>query len=199
MSASSKRMLLMRALPLALLAIASLSAWLVPGLLGVPSLFDSIVVIVWLAAMAVLLIDLLRRDRRRRRYLRTIYIDRARHQAFSPAAGMISYVAGDDLLDAMTVALVNTDQAKIAEPPSEFAPTTVVETTEFSFVHDASANAAPVMRADDVTVNRWEGRVIDLASDRERAFSSPFDLEDIFYTRSFAYPIADPSPAALRA
>lgn len=200
MSVSSKRMLFTRLLPLALLSLASLAAWLVPGLLGMPSSLDSLVVIVWVVAMVLLLVDSLRRDRKRRRFLRTFYIDRNRRQAFNPALGLISYRAGDDLLDAMTVALANSDGGGHAEPPKDFVPTTVVETTEFSFVNDASASAtAPVRHADDVTVNRWEGRIIDLVSDREREFSSPFDLEDVFYARSAVHSIPDPFPLAARA
>ena len=173
MSVSSKRMLLTRLLPLALLSLASLAAWLVPGLLGMPSSLDSLVVIVWVVAMVLLLVDSLRRDRKRRRFLRTFYIDRNRHQAFNPALGLISYRAGDDLLDAMTVALANSDGGGHAEPPKDFVPTTVVETTEFSVVNDVS--------------------------DREREFSSPFDLEDVFYARSAVHSIPDPFPLAARA
>ena len=71
MSVSSKRMLLTRLLPLALLSLASLAAWLVPGLLGMPSSFDSLVVILCVVAMVMLLVDSQRRDRNRRRFLRT--------------------------------------------------------------------------------------------------------------------------------
>lgn len=198
MSSSSKRMLLTRFAPLALLSLVSLAAWLVPGLLGAPSSLDSIVVAIWAVAMALLLIDSLRRDRKRRRFLRTFYIDRNKHQAFSPGVGLISYVTGDDLLDAMTVALANVDGGSRIEPPKDFAPTTVVETSEFSFVNDASS-AKPIRHADEVTVNRWEGRIIDLVSDREREFTSPFDLEDAFQARTSVNPIPDLSPVALRA
>lgn len=198
MSSSSKRMLLTRFAPLALLSLVSLAAWLVPGLLGAPSSPDSIVVAIWAVAMALLLIDSLRRDRKRRRFLRTFYIDRNKHQAFSPGVGLISYVTGDDLLDAMTVALANVDGGSRIEPPKDFAPTTVVETSEFSFVNDASS-AKPIRHADEVTVNRWEGRIIDLVSDREREFTSPFDLEDAFQARTSVNPIPDLSPVALRA
>ncbi len=198
MSSSSKRMLLTRFAPLALLSLVSLAAWLVPGLLGAPSSLDSIVVAIWAVAMALLLIDSLRRDRKRRRFLRTFYIDRNKHQAFSPGVGLISYVTGDDLLDAMTVALANVDGGSRIEPPKDFAPTTVVETSEFSFVNDASS-AKPIRYADEVTVNRWEGRIIDLVSDREREFTSPFDLEDAFQARTSVNPIPDLSPVALRA
>ena len=198
MSSSSKRMLLTRFAPLALLSLVSLAAWLVPGLLGAPSSLDSIVVAIWAVAMALLLIDSLRRDRKRRRFLRTFYIDRNKHQAFSPGVGLISYVTGDDLLDAMTVALANVDGGSRIEPPKDFAPTTVVETSEFSFVNDASS-AKPIRHADEVTVNRWEGRIIDLVSDREREFTSPFDLEDAFQARTSVSPIPDLSPVALRA
>lgn len=198
MSSSSKRMLLTRFAPLALLSLVSLAAWLVPGLLGAPSSLDSIVVAIWAVAMALLLIDSLRRDRKRRRFLRTFYIDRNKHQAFSPGVGLVSYVTGDDLLDAMTVALANVDGGSRIEPPKDFAPTTVVETSEFSFVNDASS-AKPIRHADEVTVNRWEGRIIDLVSDREREFTSPFDLEDAFQARTSVNPIPDLSPVALRA
>lgn len=198
MSSSSKRMLLTRFAPLALLSLVSLAAWLVPGLLGAPSSLDSIVVAIWAVAMALLLIDSLRRDRKRRRFLRTFYIDRNKHQAFSPGVGLISYVTGDDLLDAMTVALANVDGGSRIEPPKDFAPTTVVETSEFSFVNDDSS-AKPIRHADEVTVNRWEGRIIDLVSDREREFTSPFDLEDAFQARTSVNPIPDLSPVALRA
>lgn len=198
MSSSSKRMLLTRFAPLALLSLVSLAAWLVPGLLGAPSSLDSIVVAIWAVAMALLLIDSLRRDRKRRRFLRTFYIDRNKHQAFSPGVGLISYVTGDDLLDAMTVALANVDGGSRIEPPKDFAPTTVVETSEFSFVNDASS-AKPIRHADEVTVNRWEGRIIDLVSDREREFTSPFDLEDAFQARTSVNPIPDLSPVASRA
>lgn len=198
MSSSSKRMLLTRFAPLALLSLVSLGAWLVPGLLGAPSSLDSIVVAIWAVAMALLLIDSLRRDRKRRRFLRTFYIDRNKHQAFSPGVGLISYVTGDDLLDAMTVALANVDGGSRIEPPKDFAPTTVVETSEFSFVNDASS-AKPIRHADEVTVNRWEGRIIDLVSDREREFTSPFDLEDAFQARTSVNPIPDLSPVALQA
>lgn len=197
MSSSSKRMLLTRFAPLALLSLVSLAAWLVPGLLGAPSSLDSIVVAVWVVAMALLLADSLRRDRKRRRFLRTFYIDRNKHQAFSPSAGLVSYATGDDLLDAMTVALANADGGSRIEPPKDFAPTTVVETSEFSFVNDASS-AKPIRHADEVTVNRWEGRIIDLVSDREREFTSPFDLEDAFQARTSVNPIPDLSPVALR-
>lgn len=195
MRAPNRQALSTRIIPFALLALFSLAAWLAPGFLGAPSSFDSIVVIIWLAAMTLLLIDSLRRDRKRKRYLRTFYIDRNKRQVFNPAAGLIPYREGDDLLDIMTVTLVNTEGTSHIDPPGDFLPTMVVETDEFSYVHDATLRAnAPIKQANDVTVYRWEGRIIDLASDREREFSSPFDLEDIFYARNSSYPAFDQSP-----
>lgn len=178
---SSKRAVLVRAALLIVLAMVSLAAWLVPGMLGAPSSFDSMVIAIWLIAMVLLLADSRRRDRKRKRYLRTFYIDSERSCVFGPTLGIRSYSNGSELLDLMTVALANEESAVQAAPPDDFAPEYVVETVDFACVRDARLKSEePVTCADDVTVIRWEGTIVDLSTGREKEFASPFDLEDVF-------------------
>ena len=178
---SSKRAVLVRAVLLIVLAAVSLAAWLVPGMLGAPSSFDSLVIAIWLIAMVLLLADSRRRDRKRKRYLRTFYIDSEASCVFGPMLGTRSYSNGSELLDLMTVALANEESAALAMPSDDFAPEYVVETEDFACVRDARLQGEePVTRADDVTVVRWEGAIVDLSTGREKEFVSPFDLEDVF-------------------
>lgn len=184
MSASSKRRLAKRFVPLALLAVISIAAWLVPSALGASSSVDAIVIVAWLAVMVLLLFDSYRRDRKRTQFLNTFYVDAKNHRMFSPSSGLISYPNGAYLIDMMAVSLVNESGAPHAEPPADFVPTCVIETSEFAYVRDPRIDvSAPISRADDVTVTRWEGTICDLSTDKERVFSSPFDLEDVFNPR----------------
>lgn len=181
MSASSKRRLAKRFVPLALLAVISIAAWLVPSALGASSSVDAIVIVAWLAVMALLLFDSYRRDHKRTQFLNTFYVDAKNHRMFSPSSGLISYPNGAYLIDVMAIALVNESGAQHVEPPADFVPTCVVETSEFAYVRDPRINAsAPISRADDVTITQWEGVICDLSTDKEKAFASPFDLEDVF-------------------
>lgn len=163
-----------------LLGVVSIVIWMLPGLLGAPSSFDSIVVAVWLVGMVLLLVDSRRRERRRKRYMRTFYIEVEGHRVFSPSTGIFSYECGCDLLDAIVVSLAESRSTADLEPPEDFAPSLVLETTVFACVRDEHLHSGDRLMADDVTVTRWEGRLVDLDSGRGRSFSSPFDLEDMF-------------------
>ena len=182
MISSSKRPTLVRSVLLIVVAVISLAVWFVPSMLGAPSRFDSLFVAAWLVLMVLLLIDSRRRDRKRKRYARTFYIDGEGSRVFGPMLGTVPYDNGCNLLDAIKVALANEGAASARlEPPDDFVPAYVVETAEFSCVRDARLRAdEPVTCADDVTVTRWAGTIVDLSTGREKEFASPFDLEDIF-------------------
>lgn len=181
MRLSLRRPAAMRIALLILLAVCSLAVWLLPALLGTSSSFDSVFVVGWLVVMVFLLIDLWRRDRKRKRYMRTFYIDVEGHRAFSPSCGMVFYRCGCDLLDAMTVSLSANQEAVRSDFPDDFEPSLVVETSTFSYVLDERVrDGRPVLKADEVTVIRWEGRIVNLEFDRSRDFDSPLDLEDVF-------------------
>lgn len=178
---SLKRPAAMNIVLLALLAVCSVSLLLLPALFGASSSFDSVFVAGWLVMMVFLLIDFWRRDRKRKRYMRTFYIDIEGRRAFGPSCGMLSYRCGCDLLDAMTVSL-SVDQEEVrSDYPDDFEPSLVVETSTFSCVFDERIrDGRPVLEADEVTVTRWEGRIVSLESNRSKDFDSPLDLEDVF-------------------
>lgn len=181
MSGSSKRRIVKRAVMLILLSAVSLAAWLGPALLNQPSFVDIALVLAWLIVMVLLLLDSYRRERKRERFLTTFYIDTAQQRVFNPALGLVTYPNGGVLIDMMAVALVNGKDQGIVQPPADFVPDRVVETTRFAFVRDDRLDAShPVSKADDVTIYRWEGVISDLGRGGSKPFRSPFDLEDVF-------------------
>lgn len=182
MTSPQKRTTLVRVVLLIVVAGVSLAAWFVPSMLGAPSRYDSLFVAAWLVLMAILLIDSRRRDRKRRRYARTFYVDEESSRVFGPMLGTVPYANGCELFDAIAVALANEGTAPAClAPPEDFVPTYVVETAEFSCVRDARLKAAePAACANDVTVVRWTGCIVDLATGHKKEFASPFDLEDAF-------------------
>ena len=174
-----------KALLLLALAVLSLLLWLVPAALGKPTPNDGLIAFLWILVIGTVLVILVVLGGKKRSLMHTIYVDEKKQCGFNPYIGAFPCTTPKHLLDNSIVLfarLANKDKdAPQFDIPEGFTPSVIVETTVFTYRRDTGTRlTAPIESADDITVESWEGRVVNAQTGDSRPFASMFELEEMF-------------------
>ena len=170
---------------LLMLAVLSLMLWLVPAAFGKPSPNDGLVALCWLFIVGIALIVLVVMGGKKRSLMHTVYVDEESHRGFNPYVGTFACGSSKQLIDRLIVLfphlVTGTKQTPQFDIPEGFTPSLIVETSIFTYRRDTGTKlSTPIEDTDDVTVETWEGRVVNAQTGHSRPFTSLFELEELF-------------------